>query len=130
MSRRLLLDTNIVIWSLSASERVSSRARRAMDRPGAALFVSVVSVWEIVTKHQAGKLRLRATLAEVVNQILYLSPWTIVPVAAEHLTLLAGLPLLHTDPFDRLLIVQAQRESLAIVTADEQIEKYDVRTIW
>ena len=95
-----------------------------------ALWVSVVSVWEIVLKHQGGKLRLHGTLEEVVGQILYRSPWSILPVRAEHLPALAALPVLHKDPFDRLLIAQARHEGMAILTGDEHIKKYDVRTVW
>ena len=130
MSEPLLLDTNVLIWTISASDRISARARRAMSRSTAALFVSVVSVWEIVLKHRAGKLRLKATLEEVVDQILYHSPWTILPMSPEHLPSLAALPMLHKDPFDRLLIAQARHEGMAILTADEHIKKYGIRTIW
>lgn len=130
MSQPLLLDTNVVIWTLSASHRISARAKRAISHSTAALAVSVVSVWEIVLKCQAGKLRLDAGLDEVVDQILYHSPWTILPMSPEHLPSLAALPMLHRDPFDRLLIAQARHTGMAIVTADKHIKKYDVRTIW
>jgi len=126
----LLLDTNVLIWTLSSSNKISRRAERAMSRPLASLAVSVVSVWEIVLKHHAGRLRLPAGLHQVVDQILYGSPWTILPVAPEHLPALAALPAIHTDPFDRLLIAQARHEGMAILTADEQFKKYDVHTIW
>jgi len=101
-----------------------------MSRPGVALFVSVVSVWEIVLKHQAGKLLFEIGLQESVNQILYRSPWTILPIRAEHLPVLALLPMLHKDPFDRLLIAQAQHAGMPILTVDENIKKYGIRTIW
>lgn len=130
MNEPLLLDTNVLIWTLSSSNKISRRAERAMSRPVVSLTVSVVSVWEIVLKHHAGKLRLPAGLDQVVDQILYGSPWTILPVAPEHLPALAALPAIHTDPFDRLLIAQARHEGMAILTADEQFKKYDVRTIW
>lgn len=130
MNEPLLLDTNVLIWTLSSSNKISRRAERAMSRPLASLAVSVVSVWEIVLKHHAGRLRLPAGLHQVVDQILYGSPWTILPVAPEHLPALAALPAIHTDPFDRLLIAQARHEGMAILTADEQFKKYDVHTIW
>src|ERR1700681_224847 len=79
-SAPLLLDTNVVIWPLPASSRISARARRAMSRPAASLAVSVVSVWEIVLKHQVGKLIFKVSLDEVVDQIVYHSPWTILPM--------------------------------------------------
>jgi PIN domain nuclease of toxin-antitoxin system len=130
VNERLLLDTNVLIWTLSSSNKISRRAKRAMSRPVASLTVSLVSVWEIVLKHQAGKLRLPAGLHQVVDQILYGSPWTILPVAPEHLPALAVLPAIHRDPFDRLLIAQARHEGMAILTADEQFKEYDVGTIW
>ena len=130
MSDPLLLDTHVIIWTFSASDRISIAAKRAMSRSTAALSVSVVSVWGIVLKHHARKLRLHATLEEVVDQILYRSPWSILPVRAEHLPALVALPALHKDPFDRLLVAQARHEGMAILTADEHIKKYDVRTIW
>ena len=126
----LLLDTNILIWTISASDKISLRARRAMSCPAASLTVSVANVWEIILKHQAGKLRLRSGLGEALDQILYRSPWAILPIAAEHVSALAALPALHKDPFDRLLVAQAQHEGMTIVTANEQIPKYEVRTIW
>jgi PIN domain nuclease of toxin-antitoxin system len=129
-SSPLLLDTDILIWALSASDKISSRARRAMSRPAASLTVSIISVWEIILKQQTGKLRLRSSLSEALDQILYHSPWDILPVAAEHLSALAALPAVHKDPFDRLLVAQAQHEDMTIVTADEQISEYEVRTIW
>ena len=130
MSDPLLLDTNVLIWLLSASARISRRAKRALSRQGISLVVSAASVWEIVLKTQAGKLTFQEGLDAALDQILHRSPWTILPVSAEHLPVLAALPVLHRDPFDRLLIAQARHENLVIVTSDEQIPRYDVRTVW
>jgi PIN domain nuclease of toxin-antitoxin system len=101
-----------------------------MSRSGAALFVSVVSVWEIVLKHQAGKLLLHTDLEEIVDLILYRSPWTILPMSPEHLPVLASLPMQHKDPFDRLLIAQVRHTGMSMLTADDNIKKYGIRTIW
>lgn len=131
MSESLLLDTHVVIWTISSSDKISERAKRAMSQSRAALFVSVVSIWEIVLKHQAGRLLLQTDLEEVVDQILYRSPWIILPMSAEHLPLLASLPMLHKDPFDRLLIAQARHARMPMLTADQDIKKYSgIRTIW
>ena len=130
MKDELLLDTNVLIWTVSEDDRISTRARTVISSSASALFVSVVSVWEIVLKHQTGKLRFKGLLEEVLDQILYRSPWAILAMSAEHLAPLAVLPMLHKDPFDRLLIAQARHEGMAIVTSDETIAKYDVRTIW
>src|SRR5277367_5643566 len=109
---------------------MSSRAIRALDRMGTQLVLSTVSVWELVLKYQVHKLQLRESLSEVLEKVLYHSPWTILAVTPEHLPVLAGLPMLHSDPFDRMLIAQALHEDLTIVTSDEQIQKYKVRTLW
>jgi PIN domain nuclease of toxin-antitoxin system len=126
----LLLDTNVLLWTLSSAGKISARARRAMSRPATSLNVSVVSVLEIVLKHQSGKLRIRGGLAEAVDDILYHSPWTILPIGPEYLPVLAVLPTFHKDPFDRLLIAQARHLDMAILTPDEEIKKHQVRTIW
>jgi PIN domain nuclease of toxin-antitoxin system len=131
LSESLLLDTHVVIWTISSSDKISERAKRAMSRSAPALFVSVVSVWEIVLKHQAGRLLLETDLEEVVDQILYRSPWAILPMSPEHLPVLASLPMLHRDPFDRLLIAQATHSRMPMLTADQDIKKYSsIRTIW
>ena len=130
MSERLLLDTPVLIWTVSKRDKLSDSATRAMSRSIKALSVSVVSVWEILIKHHAGKLQFPVPLDEVIDQILYRSPWSILPISPEHLPGLIALPPLHKDPFDRLLVAQARYEGMAILTADEEIKKYDVRTIW
>jgi PIN domain nuclease of toxin-antitoxin system len=130
VSDPLLLDTHVLIWTILASRKISGLAKRALSRPSASLFVSIVSVWEIVIKHQTGRLRFNESLDQILDQVLYQSPWTILHVTSEHLPVLAALPPLHKDPFDRLLIAQAQYEKLTIITADQHIPKYSVRTLW
>ncbi len=129
MSEGLLLDTSLVIWILTDDERISARAREAISR-SEALSVSVVSVWEIAIKHQAGKLQLPSTLDVVLDEILYRSPWAILPVQPQHLFPLALLPMHHRDPFDRLLVAQAQHERLTIVTSDASMARYPVPVLW
>jgi PIN domain nuclease of toxin-antitoxin system len=92
--------------------------------------VSVASAWEIVLKHRSGKLVLRADLEEILDQILYRSPWTMLPISPQHLPVLAALPIIHKDPFDRMLVAQAQFEALTLITPDAQIRKYKVPTLW
>jgi PIN domain nuclease of toxin-antitoxin system len=125
-----LLDTSVVLWIVSAGEKVPSRVRRALSSPDAAVHVSVASAWEIVLKHRAGKLVFRTRLEEILDQILHRSPWTMLPISSQHLPVLAALPFIHKDPFDRVLIAQAQVEALTLVTPDTQIRKYKVSTLW
>jgi len=130
LSGSLLLDTSVVIWILEGSTRISPRARRALFDPSHALIVSVVSAWEIVLKHQAGKLELTMGLGAAVDTILHESPWTILPLNAEALRTLVDLPPVHKDPFDRMLVAQARQDGLVMVTPDTQIRKYGIPTIW
>jgi PIN domain nuclease of toxin-antitoxin system len=130
LSGSCLLDTNVVIWILEGSSRISSRARTALFDPARTLFVSVVSVWEIILKHQAGKLVLNADLGAAVGLILHESPWSMLALGAEALRTLAELPIIHKDPFDRVLVAQARHAGLTIITPDAYIRKYDVPTLW
>lgn len=125
-----LLDTSVVLWIVSDSDKVPARVRRTLTSPGAVLHVSVASAWEIVLKHQAAKLLPRVSMGEILDQILYRSPWTILPISPRHLPVLAALPIIHKDPFDRILIAQAQCEALTMITPDTQIRKYKVPTLW
>ena len=103
---------------------------QAMTLSKATMLVSVVSIWEIIMKHQAGKLHFQPGIDELVHKILYHSPWTILQMTAAHVSTLSALPMLHKDPFDRLLIAQARHEGLSIVTSDSVIRNYEVRSIW
>ena len=105
----LLLDTNILILFAGEAGNVPSRSVACGEH--------IVSVWEMLIKYQAGKLRLHSSLSEVLNDILYHSPWTILPIVSEHLPVLAALPTLHKDPFDRMIVAQAQHEGMTIVCA-------------
>jgi PIN domain nuclease of toxin-antitoxin system len=130
VSQRLLADTSVILWTLEASPRFSARAKRELFDPSTTLIVSVVSLWEIVLKHQSGELLLKTSLGAVLDQIIHDSPWPLLPVMPVHLPKLAALPLLHKDPFDRLLVAQAQCEGLTILTPDQKIRDYDVATLW
>jgi PIN domain nuclease of toxin-antitoxin system len=130
VSGHFLADTNVVIWTISRSDRLSARVKRALADATGSIAVSVASVWEIIVKHQAGKLVFDMSLDLAIDQILYRSPWTIAPITPEHLPVLANLPMLHKDPFDRILIAQARHENLTILTPDEKIRDYDVKTLW
>ena len=112
---------------MGSSERLSARARKAIiDGP---LLLSVVSYWEIVIKSRKGMLEIpdpvswwmRAT-EEMGGEVL--------SIRTTHVSALAGLPPLHRDPFDRMLVAQAVAEGLALVTGDSSIGKYGVKVVW
>jgi PIN domain nuclease of toxin-antitoxin system len=89
-----------------------------------------VSAWEIVLKFQAGKLSFDVPIEQVLSGILSGAPWPVLPILPAHITELLELPLLHRDPFDRLLIAQARAEGMILATSDSRIHQYKVATLW
>jgi PIN domain nuclease of toxin-antitoxin system len=122
-----LLDTATILWALSAPERLSTRAR---DRVGAGRnVVSVASYWEVVVKTQKGLL----TITDVPiwwQRATDLLDARVLSIQPSHVTALAGLPLHHKDPFDRILVAQAITEGLDFITGDQPIRAYPVRVVW
>jgi PIN domain nuclease of toxin-antitoxin system len=121
---RLLLDTHVILWNLEGGQGLGTEAREAIE-DAEMLFVSAVSFSEIGVKVAIGTLTVPDDLVEQVFRagvrFLGLSP--------EHGMGVARLPLHHRDPFDRLLISQAQAEGLGMVTADERIMRYDIVSV-
>jgi len=122
-----LLDTSTLLWALGSPERLSPRARRLVD--AGENVVSVASYWEVVVKTQKGLLTI-ADLATWWRRATDLVAARILPIRGSHVTALAALPMLHKDPFDRILVSQAVAEGLDFVTNDGPISSYPVRTIW
>jgi PIN domain nuclease of toxin-antitoxin system len=124
----LLLDTHVLIWWLQDSDRLGRRARHAILRPGAAVFISSASIWEISIKSALGRLKLKESLGKCIPELVA-SGFHHLPINFEHALAVRDLPPHHNDPFDRMLIAQAQCEDLTLMTADPAITPYDVRTI-
>src|SRR5207302_3912249 len=116
----LLLDTHVVIWWLMDNDKLGRRARNAILRPGAAPFISSATVWEISIKSGAGRLELGAP-AEKCLPAMIENGFHELPVNFEHALAIRSLPPHHNDPFDRMLIAQAQCEDLTLMTADPAI---------
>ena len=123
---RLLLNTNALICSISTPEELGTRARLAITEGENEVFVSVVSLWEMLVKLRAGKLNL--PLAEV-EQVLEEEGSTRLAIHSGHLRALEALPIRHKDPFDHLLIAQAIGEDMIFVTRDAEADKYPVRVM-
>jgi len=122
-----LLDTSTLLWALGSPERLSTRARRLVD--AGENIVSVASYWEVVIKTQKGLLTV-VDLPTWWRRATELMAARVLPIRPSHVSVLAALPMLHKDPFDRILIAQAVAEGLDFVTNDEPIGEYPVRTIW
>ena len=130
MTDGFLLDTHALLWLLAGDRRLSRAARQVILKEESRLAVSVASAWEIVLKHRAGKLQLEVDLGEVLDAILHPGYWRVLPIAGAHIAALSELPPLHKDPFGRILIAQALVEGLSILTADREIGRYAVATVW
>jgi PIN domain nuclease of toxin-antitoxin system len=127
---RLLLDTHTVLWSLSGSSSLSIRARRLIEDGANEILVSAVSAWEIATKVRLGKL---PTGEELISDFsFYLKQLGVdpLPISIEHALRAGRLPGEHRDPFDRMLIAQAQSEDIPILSNDRIFDEYHVQRIW
>lgn len=120
---RLLLDTNVLIQSIAGALRPD--VMDMLDDPANELFISHVSLWEIAIKSGLGKLRLPDDLDTQVEQLGIVE----LPLSRSHVTAYRKLPLLHRDPFDRMLVTQAKLENLILVTSDRQLSEYDVTVL-
>ena len=105
------------------------RVRRSLMDPDE-LFFSAASGWEIAIKSQIGKLRLPENLDQFITEQLYRNNFTVLPIQLSHTLHVHALPLLHRDPFDRILVAQSSVEEMPILTIDPQIAQYNVQTLW
>ena len=121
----LLLDTHILLWWLSDDPRLPVAARSAVSAPDEDVVVSAAAVWEIAIKKAAGRLDAPDDLLEV----LATNDFQTLEMTAPHAMLAAGLPPHHADPFDRMMIAQARKEDLTLVSADRRFPLYDVQLL-
>lgn len=121
----LLLDTHTLIWVLEDDPDLSAQARAAIIDGNNIVFVSAVSAWEISIKKALGKLDAPDTLIEEIERLRF----TPLDITLEHADRAGKLPPLHMDPFDRMLIAQAQSDQLMLVTRDSDIQKYQVQCL-
>lgn len=126
---RLLFDTCALLWWF-AREGLSQTAQRAIRDPANQLHISAGSAWEIAIKHSLGKLVLPESPREVIAAALDETPARGIVAEFDHVIRAGSLPLHHRDPFDRLLVAQAQIENLTLVTPDPLFKPYDVPLLW
>ena len=124
----ILIDTHTLIWLLSASDKLSDKAKE-MLKSGDKTYVSIASIWEIAIKQSIGKLELTYSVDDIVNKCQSYKI-DILPIKPAHIEYIKSLPFIHRDPFDRLLISQAKIEELTFISKDENIAKYDITVVW
>jgi len=124
-----LLDTHVVLWAMYEYDRIPSSVKQILLDEKYCKFVSVASLWEIAIKNRIGKLPLPKGIEEIYKGINSFG-YGFSSIDSTHIKAYNALPLLHRDPFDGMLIATAIVEDFIIVTADENIQKYDVLWVW
>jgi PIN domain nuclease of toxin-antitoxin system len=126
---RLLLDTHVAIWALTEPERIATEVTRILTDPASMLYVSAISVLEISIKHRLGKRGAPPFSGREAFKYFVDAGYSVLDVSAEHAAAVEELPLLHGDPFDRLLAAQAYSEPMRLVTKDRSLAAYSDTTI-
>jgi PIN domain nuclease of toxin-antitoxin system len=126
---RLLVDTQAFLWFMAGDRRLSAAARLAIEDDDAEWWLSAASVWELSIKSSLKRIALPAPASEYVAEKIH-AGLRVLSVEWAHAALVERLPFHHRDPFDRLLVAQAQSEQLAVVTCDSVFRQYGVRVVW
>jgi PIN domain nuclease of toxin-antitoxin system len=127
---RALLDTHTYLWWITNNPNLSSHAREIMSDGENELFFSAASGWEIAIKVKLGRLTLPDMPERFIPQQLRINNIQSLPIEMNHALHISALPPHHRDPFDRMIVVQAQLERLPILTIDPLIAKYGVEIVW
>ncbi|HZW93688.1 MAG TPA: type II toxin-antitoxin system VapC family toxin [Candidatus Eremiobacteraceae bacterium] len=125
---KILIDTHVLLWGLQDEEKLSRRVQTLL--PGADVWISVASLWEIITKVQVGKLTIPTPVGDYLSAKLKANGVLVLQITFDHVKRVEGLPLHHRDPFDRILIAQSLNEKIPIVTSDPLFAAYPVEVIW
>ena len=124
---RLLLDAHTFLWWLADDDALAAAARSAIADPDSVVFVSAATIWEIAIKANLG--RIDVGDADLIDEIV-VNVFVELPITARHARVAGSLPRHHDDPFDRMLVAQAQLEGLTCVTRDAAFARYDVAVLW
>jgi PIN domain nuclease of toxin-antitoxin system len=126
----LLLDTHTLIWWLAGDRQLEAPAREAIEDEENTVYVSAASAWEVTTKARLGKLPQAASLAQDFSDQINQQGFLPLAISVEHAQRAGNLPARHKDPFDRMLIAQAQAENLVLVSNEAIFDEYGVQRLW
>ncbi|MBX2923345.1 MAG: type II toxin-antitoxin system VapC family toxin [Chitinophagaceae bacterium] len=127
--QRNLLDTHTLIWFINGNRTLSNKVRQAIEAHDAVNFVSIARLWEIAVKVSLGKLELKTTYSKIYDQLID-NGFELLPITFEDTLIVSGLPFVHRDPFDRLIIAQAMNNNLTILSKDQHFSSYEVPVLW
>ena len=119
----LLLDTHLLLWAAGNPGRLSSESQDLLDNPDTELMFSTASIWEVVIKNALGRSDFRVEPQELRDGLIQ-NDYNELVIRSEHVLAVSLLPLIHKDPFDRILIAQAQVENVTLLTTDDQVARY------
>ena len=127
---KLLLDTHLLLWAAGEPQRLSKQARRLIDNPENELLFSAASLWEVAIKRGLGRKDFKVD-ARLLRRGLLDNGYSELPIMSEHVVATESLPLIHKDPFDRILVAQATVEGITLLTVDSLVSKYPgpIRTV-
>jgi PIN domain nuclease of toxin-antitoxin system len=120
---KLLLDTHLLLWAAGQPERLSDKALALIESPENELFFSAASLWEVAIKRGLGRADLHVD-ARLLRRGLLDNGYSELPIGSEHVVAIDNLPPIHKDPFDRILVAQAQVEGITLLTADPLVARY------
>lgn len=120
---KLLIDTHLLLWAANEPEKLSAKAVTLMSNPEHQLTFSAASMWEIVIKNSLGRADFRVD-ARLLARGLLDNDYTELAISSAHAVFVESLPLIHKDPFDRILVAQATVEGFTLLTADSAVAKY------
>jgi PIN domain nuclease of toxin-antitoxin system len=121
----VLLDTNVLLWFFVGDERLSVKVRESIENDPGNYLVSTVSFWEIAIKRQIGKLITDLDMPQAVKDAGFIT----LDIVTAHIYEYESLPLIHRDPFDRMLVAQSKAENLHLLTGDLKLKEYDIKVI-
>jgi len=124
-----LLDTHAVLWFFNGDKSLSDRAKRIIENPQYSKYISMASVWEVGIKISIGKLEFPENTKGFIYQIKK-HGFVLLPISEDYIIESEQLPLIHRDPFDRLLVATAISEKMSLISADKNIAQYNVSLVW
>ncbi len=127
---KVLLDTHAFLWAITDDPKLSAKGRELFTASDSDLFLSVASVWEVLTKVQIGKLPMPKETGAYLKEQIAKTNVQVLPIQMTHVLRLERMPLHHRDPFDRILIAQSLEEGFPILTADPLLKDYPAALIW
>ena len=126
---KYLIDTHILIWYMDDKAKLPERIESIIDNPQNTICISIISIWEIVIKQCVKRLLISFQIDDIFDAIKN-RDFRLIPIKQKHLNTNRGLPLIHGDPFDRLLVSTAISEKLILITSDKENKLYDVEWVW